>query len=170
MELESEKFLEQEYYESITTAHNNPRVQLFPLLAPSLTTRNLTNTRVKQWYTEDEIKGWLRVWGFSDTRYTGPFNKLVKRMKKKKRHFRFSEQDDLFIRKNYKYLSDNTIGLALNVPPHRVYDRRMKLGLYKKSSINTRTVIVIWDKRSMYEEDLLSQQQNKDLLKRKEVK
>ncbi len=59
--------------------------------------------------------------------------------------------EDDFIKKNYLHLSDNTIGLALNVPARMVKYRRNCLGLTKGTVKNLNKVIV-WAKRDDFQE------------------
>lgn len=61
--------------------------------------------------------------------------------------------EDEFIKSNYHYLSDNVIGLALNIPGRFVKLRRLSLGLKKGTNKDTYKV-VIWCERQDYEEDL----------------
>ena len=69
-----------------------------------------------------------------------------------KRH-KWTWVEDEFIKSNYHYLSDNVIGLALNIPGRFVKLRRLSLGLKKGTNKDTYKV-VIWCERQDYEEDL----------------
>lgn len=72
-----------------------------------------------------------------------------------KRH-KWTWFEDEFIKSNYHYLSDNVIGLALNVPGRFVKLRRLRLGLKKGIPKDTRTPykIIVWCNREAYEEDI----------------
>lgn len=72
-----------------------------------------------------------------------------------KRH-KWTWFEDEFIKSNYHYLSDNVIGLALNVPGRFVKLRRLRLGL-KKGAPKDACIpykVIVWCDREAYEEDL----------------
>ena len=72
-----------------------------------------------------------------------------------KRH-KWTWFEDEFIKSNYHYLSDNVIGLALNVPGRFVKLRRLRLGLKKGVPKDTQTPykVIVWCNRESYAEDL----------------
>jgi hypothetical protein len=69
-----------------------------------------------------------------------------------KRH-KWTYVEDVFIKSNYLYLSDNVIGLALNIPGRIVKLRRLALGL-KKVVLKDSYKVIVWCDRKDYESDL----------------
>lgn len=138
------------------TRYGNPTVESAPLLAPLSTQRNLKLPRVLKWYTKEELSELLKRsnYGFKETRFDELYQKLEAKAKAEKQVFRFSEAEDNFIRNNYQYLPDSVIALALNIPVHKVLNRRNYLGLKKLQQADDTPFVIVWDKREMFDKDL----------------
>lgn len=137
------------------TRFNNPTVDSAVLLAPVTSQRRLTYARVSKWYTKEEREALTSTYKpqSDDTRFAEDFNKLEKAQRKKRMIHRFSALEDEFIRKNYKHLPDKVIALALNLPVNKILSRRHILGL-KKVRTSANTVLVVWNNRDKFEEDV----------------
>lgn len=118
------------------------------------TTRHLTTESLVQLYEQEGAAEVLpemlkRTSGdyiaHSDVKYAeeGEKQKVV-------RHVWTKAEDD-FIRKNYMHLSDNTIGLALNIPGRMVMSRRQRLKLYK-GQVKELNKVIVWCKRTDFDE------------------
>lgn len=109
-------------------------------------------------YTEEDLKYMLQD---AKGDYIDISEKLHEVKDLTKRH-KWTWFEDEFIKSNYHYLSDNVIGLALNVPGRFVKLRRLRLGLSKglKKGLakdkDAQTVykVIVWCNRESYEEDL----------------
>lgn len=119
--------------------------------------RNLQQEDLRAWYTEEELNTLLNISlskhyvYLSDTKYLKSFYDRKAKEEKKNRRHKWTYAEDSFLKANYKYLSDNTIGLALNVPAKSVSYRRRTLGLTKGVQMNT--TIIVWCNRDSFEED-----------------
>lgn len=121
-----------------------------------------TDVRTSRHYTKEHFEGYyneslddmLKVsnGSWSEQSETLYGNNIEELSKNNKRH-KWTWVEDEFIRNNYKYLSDNVIGLAINVPGRLVKLRRLRLGL-KKTQLKESYKVVIWCNRLDYEKDL----------------
>lgn len=118
------------------------------------TTRHLTTESLIQLY---EQEGAAEVLPEMLKRTSGEYVahsdvKYAEEVEKQKvvRHVWTKAEDD-FIRKNYMHLSDNTIGLALNIPGRMVMSRRQRLKLYK-GHVKELNKVIVWCKRTDFDE------------------
>lgn len=117
----------------------------------------------KWWYDEDALSNILApangTWiAQSDILY-GIFLEIQKDLNAKNKKHLWTWAEDEFLRANYLYLSDNVIGLALNIPSRIVKLRRLKLGL-KKNVLKDAYKVVIWCERSDYEKHIQTYEQH----------
>lgn len=117
------------------------------------THRYLDADKLLKHYTEEELEELLMT-------YSWDFTEIDKRFKLEDEVHRWTKVEDDFILANYKYLSDNIIGLALNVRGYDVKLRRLYLGCHKGTLKETYKVVV-WAKRSDFEEACSTQLLNK---------
>jgi hypothetical protein len=139
------------------------------LEAPTSTKRRLTLDKVTQWYTEEEAEKLMfpkykhrsLYAPLSTQKYAESYEQVRELLHnaeyKEKRVW--SPKEDEFIRSTYAFLSDNVIGLALNVPWYVVKIRRRNLGLSKEHSINVD--VIIWANRDKFDEDIQKSQLTK---------
>lgn len=120
------------------------------------TVRSFDKEYFSQFYTAEELGDILvkrencYVYA-SDIQYDTVFSDAKKEARKKNKVHKWTYAEDKFLKLNYLHLSDNLIGLALNVPARIIYYRRRTLGL-KKGNIMTSNVIV-WCNRENFEQD-----------------
>ena len=148
----------------MVTAEHSTKEEL--LRKPATSTRYIKRANLLLQYSEAEAKLLLqrsRIYrDFVNTSFidssTIAFAEEFKKRKieqahQKKKHC-FTVAEDDFITRNYKHLSDNTIGLALNIPSKSIKFRRKMLNLVKYN-INSKGVseVIIWNNRSTFEED-----------------
>ena len=113
------------------------------------TTRHLKASNLKELYSEEELQDILKgtsgaYESLSDTKYADELSST-----KRLAHVWTKAEDD-FIRKNYMHLSDNTIGLALNVPGRLVRTRRNALKL-SKGQVKELSKVIVWCMRSDFD-------------------
>jgi hypothetical protein len=118
------------------------------------TTRHLTTEALVQRYEQEGASEVLpemlkktsgEYVSHSDVKYA----EEIEKQKSKKHVWTFAE--DEFIRKNYQHLSDNTIGLALNLPGRMIMSRRQRLKLYK-GQVKELNKVIVWCKRTDFDE------------------
>ena len=122
------------------------------------TTRTLTPTKIIALYSAEQ-KDKLRVRydikydeAMADKKYKANYTQLRIRLKAVGKAPTWSPQEDSFLISNSKYLSDSTIGLALNRPRGNVTERRKALKLDKKNK--ELLDVIIWNKRESFDEDV----------------
>ena len=90
-------------------------------------------------------------------RYFSEHEELILQAKKREKKHAWSDEEVEFLKQNWKYLSDNTIALALNISVGTVGSKRRKLGLYKyKDTKHTAWQYcphMIWHDRANYAKD-----------------
>lgn len=108
----------------------------------------------KWWYDADALGNILApakgTWVAQSDVLWNIFLEIQKDLQKVNKVHKWTWAEDEFIRHNYRLLSDNIIGLALNIPGRIVKLRRLRLGLKKIQPKDTYKV-VIWCERSDYE-------------------
>jgi hypothetical protein len=110
------------------------------------------------WYDEEALSNILKPakglnWVAQSELIHSLFEDAKKLAKKQNKKHQWTYVEDNFIRCNYEYLSDNVIGLALNIPSRWVRIRRMVLGL-KKNVMTETYKVVVWCERKAFEEDV----------------
>lgn len=113
------------------------------LTTPSVRT-HLSQDRLVPNYTEEEVENLV-------DKYETTLTSIDKRFEQTDYIHTWTKAEDDFIKASYKYLSDNVIALAINVPARLVRMRRYALGLSKKTMKETYKV-VIWAKREDFDE------------------
>ena len=113
------------------------------------TTRHLNPDNLRKYYTDDEVSDITKdtsgeYTALSDVKYQDELTN-----QKRKPHV-WTLAEDEFIRKNYKHLSDNTIGLALNIPGRMVKFRRQRLQLFK-GQVKELNKIIVWCNRTDFD-------------------
>ena len=130
--------------------------------------RKLTYKELAPYYSKAELDAIVKRYGFyikhptlAQLRWYEPLQeaervaKLLDETAKRK----WAPEEDQFIRETYMYLSDNIIGLALNLPTQLITQRRRFLELRK---VRTHSVeYIVWCERDNFERDL----ETKKLLK-----
>ena len=117
--------------------------------------RNLSSKKLRKYYTEEE---WLELRDNSpsgkklENQYEIPWANLKERMNEKGRFHKWTPEEDDFLRKNYMFLSDRIIGMALNMPAAVVRQRRYQKDLVKHYT--TPLEVIVWCKRDSFEEDV----------------
>lgn len=144
-------------YDLEFTKFDNPTVDSCVLLAPLSTQRALKFPRVAKWYTKEELRKLLKdtqVVSLSSERWKEPLEFEKQLQKKEHKGFKFTELEDMFIRNNYQYLSDNLIALALNISWEQVRRRRVSLGCHKQKQPSADVMVIVWENRGKFEEDV----------------
>lgn len=131
------------------------------LLANTKAQRNLKRKELKKWYTEEE----LYALGFRnypenrtplpcDVKYAARFAEIKEAAAKHtpKLLHKWTPLEDKFLEASYMYLSDATIGLALNLPSYNVEMRRKVKKLFKTYTVNLE--VVVWVDRERFDEDI----------------
>lgn len=116
------------------------------------TSKHYRKEHFENHYTEEDLKDMLQD---AQGAHMDISEKLHEVKDPSKRH-KWTWFEDEFIKSNYHYLSDNVIGLALNVPGRFVKLRRLRLGLKKGIPKDTQIPykVIVWCNREEYEEDL----------------
>lgn len=125
-------------------------------------TRHFTKDYFTWWYNEEDLKHMLKpsrgTWVDQSEIIHALFSKTKDDAKKHNKKHQWTWAEDEFIRNSYKFLSDNVIGLGLNIPGRIVKLRRLALGLSKGySNMGMNQIpykVVIWCERDNYEKDL----------------
>lgn len=140
------------------TLYGNCTIDSAVLLAPVSTQRDLTLSRVLKWHTEDTIPFIVDRVQYnqlgSSSKFKHKFKEKELQERLANRTHRWTELEDNFLKNNYKYLSDNTVALALSIPANRVQNRRSFLGLRKDAQPKEDTLVIVWDNRNKFEVDL----------------
>lgn len=152
---------------TLDTTHDSSQVKIPIKDVLGVTDRRVTRRFTKDyftwWYDDSSLKDILSPakgkWvAQSELLYSG-FDVAKENAKRNNKKHQWTWAEDEFIRGNYKYLSDNVIGLGLNIPGRWVKLRRLALGL-SKGVTNGRIQdaetykVVIWCERSMYDSDV----------------
>jgi len=125
--------------------------------------RNFSKDKLAHLYSDEEVDAiTLKNYYYdekpttSHIRWYASFEKLTAaaHSAKPRKLRKWSPEEDAFIRATYMYLTDSTIGLALNIPANIVLARRKVLELTKNLSNNLETLI--WCERDNFEEDIRS--------------
>ena len=122
--------------------------------------RSLKRDNLKAWYTEEELKDIIRYEypdyvsppTLSDIKYREPFETMREEAKKANMLHKWTPEEDAFLTACYKYLSDSTIGLALNIPAYYVSSRRKVLKLSKQVALDIE--VIVWSNRENFEGDM----------------
>lgn len=121
------------------------------------TTKHYKQENFKWWYTENELSNILvparGEWVSQSDVLCTPFEDALQDAKSTNKRHKWTWIEDEFLLSNYKYLSDNVIGLALNIPGRIVKLRRMSLGL-KKGIIPDTYKVIVWCNRDYFEDDV----------------
>lgn len=149
-----------------------PRPELSPLeeLQGKLFTSDVRTTRH---LTQAKLEGIHSQSGASPEdieeltkKYAGEYTDLSEELykdeldKQKVTQHIWTYAEDEFIKKNYMHLSDNVIGLALNVPSRLVAKRRSRLNCFK-GQVKELNKVIIWCDRANFELDCQEQQLTK---------
>lgn len=108
------------------------------------------------WYSEDALIDMLKPSGgkwIAQSEFL--YDSIYAEAKKNNKRHQWTYVEDLFIKNNYLYLSDNVIGLALNVPGRIVKLRRLVLGL-KKVELKDQYKVIVWCNREDFKDDVLT--------------
>lgn len=109
------------------------------------------------WYSDDSLSNILKPangqWTAQSEIVHAMFYIKQEEAKKDNKRHDWTYVEDKFLKDNYMYLSDNVIGLALNIPGRIVKIRRMHLGL-KKKVLKDDYKVIVWCERNAYEEDV----------------
>lgn len=127
------------------------------LLQPATKTRHLKKDKLLTFYTPEEVQKLTNhTEGYytdaSELLYGEAYDNLKEELQQEGKRRVWTWAEDEFLRKNYKHLSDSTIGLALNIPSRVVYHRRQALGLLKARAY-VDIPVIIWHNREDYEKD-----------------
>lgn len=143
---------------------NTPKVPGSDILKikDSRVTRHFTKDYFTWWYEEEDLKCILKPargnWVDQSEIIHALFTKTKEYAKSKQKKHQWTWAEDEFIRSSYKFLSDNVIGLGLNIPGRIVKLRRLALGLskgYNNMGMNQVPYkVVVWCERNDYEKDL----------------
>lgn len=127
------------------------------LLQPATKTRHLKKDKLTVFYTSEEVQKLTnRTEGYytdaSELLYGDSYDTTKEQLDKQGKRRVWTWAEDEFLRKNYKHLSDSTIGMALNIPSRVVYHRRQALGLLKAKAY-VDIPVIIWHNREDYDTD-----------------
>lgn len=111
--------------------------------------RHLKVSDMKDAYSEEELEEMLKN-GRGPYTATSDIKYAIELERQKVVSHTWTLVEDEFIRKNYQHLSDNTIGMALNVPGRMVKYRRKCLGL-SKGLVKTLHKVIVWCKREDFD-------------------
>jgi hypothetical protein len=117
-----------------------------------LTIKDCTN-----WVTEAEYQELVQKSNnykpISNLRYIDSYKAWRDHLKRQYKRHRWSDDEIQFLKDNYKYLSDNVIGLALNISAQHIRSKRNTLGLKKERNAE-QSHVVVWCKRDDFEKDI----------------
>lgn len=120
--------------------------------------RNLKPPDILAWYTQEQIDA-LNIKKYDrplnalcDILYTEQIAEFKRNAKANNLLHRWSPKEDAFLEATYMYLSDATIGLALNLPTTTIKKRREARKFFKKFQVGLE--VIVWNKRGSFEEDL----------------